>query len=79
MLIKMTVGLSGVEYSLNPGDERDFPQDEAIRLIEAGYAAPVAERKVEKAVKAPAPERRVKRGGKNVVSANGNGPGDRAH
>lgn len=61
MLVRLTTGLSGPAYSLGPGDERDFPQDEALRLISAGYAVPVSERKVERAVKAPAPERRGKR------------------
>lgn len=39
----MLVGLSGPDYCLNPNDERDFPQDEAIRLISAGYAVAVSE------------------------------------
>ena len=43
MKVKMLVGLSGNEYSLSPGDERDFPDAEAIRLIEAQYAVPVIE------------------------------------
>lgn len=58
MLIRLTTGLSGPAYCLAPGDERDFPQDEALRLIAAGYAVPVAEARVETAVKEPAPERR---------------------
>lgn len=61
MLIRMLVGLSGPAYSLVPGDERDFQQDEALRLIAAGYAAPVAEQKIERAVAAPPPEKRDKR------------------
>ena len=51
MLVRLTTGLSGPAYSLSSGDERDFPQDEALRLIAAGYAVPVAEVKTEKAVK----------------------------
>lgn len=70
MLIRLLVGLSGNEYSLGPGDERDFPQDEAVRLVSAGYAVPVLETKVERAVQMAASERRGKRG-KNVVRANG--------
>lgn len=58
MMIKMLVGLSGPTYSLGPGDEKDFPQDEAIRFINAGYAAPVVEREVERAVLAPVIETR---------------------
>lgn len=38
MNIKMLVGLSGPEYSLSPGDVRDFPAKEAKRLIAAGFA-----------------------------------------
>ncbi|WP_037392835.1 hypothetical protein [Sinorhizobium fredii] len=76
MKIKMLVGLAGNEYSLSPGDERDFPQNEAIRLIDAGYALPVAEEKTERAVSEPAQERRGKRG-KNVVSHEDNDSGDK--
>lgn len=67
MLIRLLVGLSGSAYSLGPGDERDFPQEEALRLISAGYAAPVTELKVERAVAIPAAERR--RGRADVVSS----------
>lgn len=70
MLIKMLVGLSGPALLLQPGDEHDFPQDEALRLVSADYAVPVSEKKVERAVQMAAPERRGKRG-KNVVRANG--------
>lgn len=59
MRIRMTVGLSGPAYCLDPGDERDFPQDEAERLIAAGFAMPVREERVEKAVRT-APEKAVK-------------------
>ncbi|HEV7305217.1 hypothetical protein [Ensifer sp.] len=67
MKIKMLVGLSGNEYSLAPGDEHDFSDAEAIRLIEAGYGVPAVAQHVERAVAEIAPERRNKRG-KNVVS-----------
>lgn len=36
--LKMIVGLSGLEYCLSPKDERDFPDDEADRLVAAGFA-----------------------------------------
>lgn len=75
MNIRMLVGLSGNAYSLRPNDERDFPQDEALRLISAGFAVPVAETKIERAVVAHAPERRGKRG-KNVVSSDGDSSRD---
>jgi hypothetical protein len=58
MLIRLLVGLSGPAFSLGPGDERDFPQAEAVRLIEAGFAVAVLDRKTERAVKKPAPEKR---------------------
>ena len=53
MRIQMRTGLSGPDYSLRPGDEHDFPNDEAIRLIGKGYAVPVATRDVETAVRQP--------------------------
>ncbi|WP_210214855.1 hypothetical protein [Mesorhizobium sp. M1A.F.Ca.ET.072.01.1.1] len=70
----MLVGLSGNAYSLGPGDERDFPEMEALRLIAAEYAVPVAEAKVERAVAERAPERRGKR--TDVVSREGNDAGN---
>lgn len=56
MLVRLLVGLSGPAYSLSGGDERDFPQDEALRLIAAGYAVPSSGKHAETAVKLPAPE-----------------------
>jgi hypothetical protein len=49
----MMAGLSGPDICLNPGDEHDFPQDEAIRFINAGFAVPVVGETVERAVKPP--------------------------
>jgi hypothetical protein len=46
--------------SLRAGDEVDFPPEDAVRLIEQGHAAPIAEVQVERAVKKPAPEKRKK-------------------
>lgn len=71
MLLKMTAGLSGPDFSLSPGDERDFETAEALRLIEAGFAVGV-----EAAVAAPAQERREKRGKINVVSSESDNRGD---
>lgn len=51
----MLVQLSGPSMALEPGDEREFPQDEAVRLIKAGFAVPVAEKVAETAV-LPAPQ-----------------------
>ncbi|MDW9594536.1 hypothetical protein GOA63_20250 [Sinorhizobium meliloti] len=76
MKIKMLVSLAGNEYSLSPGDERDFTKAEAIRLIDAGFAVPVAEEKTERAVAQPATEKR-KKGKADVVSDEDNGGGDR--
>lgn len=76
MKIRMTVGLSGNKYSLAPGDEYEFPDGEAIRLVEAGYADPVAEQKVERTVALPVAERRSKKGMANVVSVESNDSGD---
>ncbi|MCJ8051666.1 hypothetical protein GB928_004245 [Shinella curvata] len=75
MNIRMLVGLSGNEYSLSPGDTREFPDAEAIRLIDAGFAIPVVEQPIERAVKAPAPERRGKRG-RDVVPTEGENTGE---
>ncbi|MEY9580964.1 hypothetical protein ABIE88_008540 [Bradyrhizobium diazoefficiens] len=58
MIIEMTVSLSGPAYLLEPGDRRDFPQDEALRLVAAGFAVPVSEPQIERAVSAPAVETR---------------------
>lgn len=76
MIIRMLVGLSGSLYSLGPGDERDFPQDEALRLVAAGFAVPVAEQKIERAVSSPFGERRGRKGKTDVVSGKSNDGGD---
>lgn len=70
MLLRMTVAIAGPHYVLDPGDEFYFPDDEAVRLVEAGYAVPVAAQAIERAVREPVAERRgkVKRG-KDVDSA----------
>lgn len=60
MNIRMLIGLSGPEYNLAPGDEREFPADEAVRLIEAGFAVPAAAEKRETAARKPVAEKRVK-------------------
>lgn len=58
MLIRVTTSLAGLDFALSPGEERDFPEAEAISLIKAGFAVPV-EPPVERAVRS-APERRKK-------------------
>jgi hypothetical protein len=57
MRVRLLVGFAGATV-LIPGDEAEFADAEAIRLIEAGFAVPIAP-KVERAVKA-APEKRKK-------------------
>lgn len=57
----MKVGLSGPAYSLSPGDERDFPDDEAIRLVAAGYADPAPGCGIERAIRVPPAETRPSR------------------
>jgi hypothetical protein len=50
MMIEMTVGLSGPAYTLDAGGKKDFPRDEALRLIAAGFAIPAKEEQIERAV-----------------------------
>lgn len=79
MLVKMLVGIAGPFYTLGPGDEFHFPDDEAARLISANFAIPVAIAPRETAdVKMPAMERRVgrPRKQKDVVSDDGSGSGE---
>jgi hypothetical protein len=59
MKVKMLTSLAGRDYSLSPGDQHDFPQDEADRLIAAGYC---------EAAK-PKGKKTVKRKGKDVETA----------
>lgn len=59
MKVRMLTALTGPTYSLTVGDEADFPDDEAIRLVEAGFAAPVEKAKSETAAKKPAAETRA--------------------
>jgi hypothetical protein len=70
MLLKMTVGLSGPLFNLSPGDERDFDDAEAERLVAAGFAV-----KVEAAQ--PAPAQKIKKGKADVVSNSGDDSGDK--
>ena len=67
MKVRMLVGLSGREYSLAPGDEWEFGEAEASRLIAAEIA--------EAAEPGTTPERHGRhRKQDNVVSADGDGP-----
>lgn len=50
MKIKLLVSFAGVDFALDAGTETDrFPEAEAIRMIDAGYAEPVAVASVETA------------------------------
>lgn len=49
MLVRLTVDLAGPVHR-ERGKEYEFAQDEAIRLIEAGFALPVSGASVERAV-----------------------------
>lgn len=52
MKIKMLVSMAGIDFVVNVGEETDrFGNDEAIRLIEAGYAEPVGNEEPEKATR----------------------------
>jgi len=68
MLLKMIAGLSGPEFNLAPGDEHEFDDAEAGRLIDAGFAIH-AEADEAPAAVAPA---KTKKGKANVVSTEGN-------
>ena len=56
MLVRMTVGLAGATVAV-PGDEMDFPDAEAVRLVEAGFAVPIAP-KIERAIVRKVKEKR---------------------
>lgn len=62
MLVRMLVQLSGPGMLLEPGDERELPDADAVRLIAAEYAVPVSEQEVERAVVAEAAVETRKRG-----------------
>lgn len=62
MLVRMLVQLSGPGMLLEPGDERELPDADAVRLIAAEYAIPVSERGVERAVIADSAVEMRKRG-----------------
>ena len=61
MRIRMLVGLSGPTYTLDPGDEYECADAEAIRLIAADFAVPADGDDIERAVM-PRPLETRKRG-----------------
>lgn len=58
MKVKLLVGLSGPTLTYDPGDDYECSDAEAARLIDAGFAVPLAAPKIERAVKAPVRETR---------------------
>lgn len=48
MLLKMLVSMAGPEFTLSPGDEHEFENEEAGRLIEAGFAEEAEAEETEK-------------------------------
>lgn len=59
MKIKMLMGVAGRDFSLSPREETErFPEKEAQRLVDAGFA---------EAVKPAAPETGTKPGGRKAV------------
>lgn len=59
MKIRMLTSFAGTDFTVSANEETErFSEAEAVRMIEAGYAVPVAAPKVERAVKMPAPEKR---------------------
>jgi hypothetical protein len=67
MKLKMSVYTAGTDFALAPGDVTDrFPDAEALRLIERGYAT-LVEEEPERAVKVrPVAETRPARKGKRA-------------
>ncbi len=61
MKIRMLTGIAGIGFSLAPDEETDrFSNADAIRLIEKGYAVPVAESKIETTTLEPSTEKRTR-------------------
>ncbi len=52
MKIRMTTSMAGTDYTLNAGDETDrFGDEEAMRIVEAGFAVIVEATKKRTAMK----------------------------
>lgn len=65
MNIRMLVSIAGTDFDLRPGDETDrFGEDEAIRMVAAGYAVPAVEQRQFETTVRPvvAQEKRRKKG-----------------
>jgi|688.fasta_scaffold393304_3 hypothetical protein len=57
----MLTSIAGDGFVLHTGEEGDFEDAEAIRLVAAGAAVPVSDEKLERALKAPTERRKAKR------------------
>lgn len=56
----MLTSIAGERFAYHTGDEAEFEDAEAIRLVAAGAAVPVSDEKIERAVKA-VPESRKRK------------------
>lgn len=69
MLVRMLVCLSGPTLLRNPGDVYECDDDEAVRLIRAGYAEAAGVIAAEVADKPRAPGRRGRMSARNSASS----------
>jgi hypothetical protein len=60
MKIKLSTSIAGKTFAYAAGDEADFPEGEALDLIQRGSAVPVRQPKIERATVAKTVERAVK-------------------
>jgi hypothetical protein len=58
MRIKYLAGFAGNDFVIEAGEVRECEDAEAERLIDAGFAIPVADEAMERAVATPAEKRR---------------------
>lgn len=56
----MLTSIAGERFAYHTGDEAEFEDAEAVRLVAAGAAVPVSDEKIERAVKA-VPESRKRK------------------
>lgn len=61
MRVRMLASFVGPTVDWPAGSEQEIGSAEAIRLIERGYAVPIADSVIETASAAPAPEKRKRK------------------
>lgn len=61
MKVRLLTGIAGVNFAFSPGATAEFPDDEARRLIEAGFAELVRDTSVETTIIARPPETTARR------------------